>query len=69
MGPSFITFLCSTGDIKIEILNRKGDKISKLPGKEHASKKLLVELKVIWHGKWCFCVSNLVLKSCPIPNL
>ncbi|KAL4217928.1 inactivation of X chromosome by DNA methylation [Mactra antiquata] len=38
------------GDIKVEILNKKGEKISKLPGKDNASKKLLVELKVIWHA-------------------
>ncbi|XP_053383340.1 structural maintenance of chromosomes flexible hinge domain-containing protein 1-like isoform X2 [Mercenaria mercenaria] len=36
------------GDIRVEILNKKGDAVSKLPGKDNASKKLLVELKVIW---------------------
>ncbi|XP_060561375.1 structural maintenance of chromosomes flexible hinge domain-containing protein 1-like [Ruditapes philippinarum] len=36
------------GDIRVEILNKKGDCVSKLPGKDNASKKLLVELKVIW---------------------
>ncbi|XP_062594603.1 structural maintenance of chromosomes flexible hinge domain-containing protein 1-like [Saccostrea cucullata] len=40
------------GAIKIEIENRKGEKIQKLPGTTaHASqKKLLVELKVVWHS-------------------
>ncbi|XP_052765757.1 structural maintenance of chromosomes flexible hinge domain-containing protein 1-like [Mya arenaria] len=38
------------GDIKIEIINKKGDKVKSLPGKEQANKKLLVELKVIWHA-------------------
>lgn len=36
------------GDLKIHISNRKGEHVSKLPGS--AAKKLLVELKVIWHG-------------------
>ncbi|KAK7480666.1 hypothetical protein BaRGS_00028138 [Batillaria attramentaria] len=36
------------GDIKVEISNRKGELISKLPGS--SAKKLLVELKVIWHS-------------------
>ena len=40
------------GDIKVEILNKKGEKISKLPGTAATSKKLLVELKVIWHCKY-----------------
>ena len=42
------------GALKIEIENRKGEKIQKLPGTSaHAShKKLLVELKVIWHSKY-----------------
>ncbi|KAJ8322368.1 hypothetical protein KUTeg_000839 [Tegillarca granosa] len=38
------------GAIKIEILNRKREFISKLPGTAANSKKLLVELKVIWHS-------------------
>ena len=37
-----------TGDIQIEISNRKGELISKLPGSQQ--KKLLIELKVIYHG-------------------
>ena len=44
-------FYYVTGAIKVEILNRKGDKISKLPGKDNAAKKLLMELNVIWHCK------------------
>lgn len=44
------------GALKIEIENRKGEKIQKLPGTSaHAShKKLLVELKVIWHSELMF---------------
>uniref|UniRef100_A0A8C5QBI3 Structural maintenance of chromosomes flexible hinge domain containing 1 n=1 Tax=Leptobrachium leishanense TaxID=445787 RepID=A0A8C5QBI3_9ANUR len=39
------------GALKIEILNQKGDPMQKLPGTSHgASKKLLVELKVILHS-------------------
>ncbi|KAL3892332.1 hypothetical protein ACJMK2_004548 [Sinanodonta woodiana] len=38
------------GDMKVEIVNKKGEKISKLPGTAAVSKKLLVELKVIWHA-------------------
>jgi hypothetical protein len=69
------------GDIKVEISNRKGELISKLPGS--AAKKLLVELKIIWHCEsWtvqtCACVESnhkmydfggflqLVLKCCCI---
>ncbi|KAK2176980.1 hypothetical protein NP493_627g01018 [Ridgeia piscesae] len=38
------------GAIKVEIANRKGELISKLPGAAGGtSRKLLVELKVIWH--------------------
>ena len=42
------------GDMRVEITNRKGEKISKLPAAGHmtANKKLLVELKVIWHCKY-----------------
>ncbi|XP_076437622.1 structural maintenance of chromosomes flexible hinge domain-containing protein 1-like [Babylonia areolata] len=36
------------GDIKVEISNRRGELISKLPGS--SAKKLLIELKVIWHS-------------------
>ncbi|XP_041101320.1 structural maintenance of chromosomes flexible hinge domain-containing protein 1 [Polyodon spathula] len=39
------------GAIRIEILNKKGEAMQKLPGTSHSgSKKLLVELKVIWHS-------------------
>ncbi|KAL5015375.1 hypothetical protein ScPMuIL_009645 [Solemya velum] len=38
------------GNIKIEIMNKRGETISKLPGTGAASKKLLVELKVVWHS-------------------
>ncbi|CAB4024685.1 Hypothetical predicted protein, partial [Paramuricea clavata] len=37
------------GDIKVDILNGKGESISKLPGDR--GKRLLVEMKVIWHDK------------------
>lgn len=36
------------GAIKVEISNRRGELISKLPGS--SQKKLLVELKIIWHS-------------------
>jgi len=36
------------GDIRIEISNRRGEYISKLPGSQQ--KKLYVELKLTWHG-------------------
>ncbi|XP_075682492.1 structural maintenance of chromosomes flexible hinge domain-containing protein 1 [Rhinoderma darwinii] len=39
------------GALQVEILNKKGDAIQKLPGSSHtASKKLLVELKVLLHS-------------------
>ncbi|XP_020384774.2 structural maintenance of chromosomes flexible hinge domain-containing protein 1 [Rhincodon typus] len=39
------------GALRIEILNKKGETMQKLPGTSHGgSKKLLVELKVIWHS-------------------
>nr|XP_015209938.1 PREDICTED: structural maintenance of chromosomes flexible hinge domain-containing protein 1 [Lepisosteus oculatus] len=39
------------GAMRIEILNKKGEAMQKLPGSSHGStKKLLVELKVIWHS-------------------
>ncbi|XP_067835802.1 structural maintenance of chromosomes flexible hinge domain-containing protein 1 isoform X2 [Heptranchias perlo] len=39
------------GALRIEILNKKGEAMQKLPGTSHGgSKKLLVELKVIWHS-------------------
>ncbi|KAG8571143.1 hypothetical protein GDO81_011539 [Engystomops pustulosus] len=39
------------GAIRVEILNKKGEAIQKLPGTSHAaSKKLLVELKVLLHS-------------------
>ncbi|XP_059139967.1 structural maintenance of chromosomes flexible hinge domain-containing protein 1-like [Physella acuta] len=37
------------GDIKVEISNKKGEKISKIPVSA-GTKKLLVELKLIWHA-------------------
>ena len=36
------------GDIRIEVSNRRGEYISKLPGSQQ--KKLYVELKLTWHG-------------------
>ncbi|CAL1539296.1 unnamed protein product [Lymnaea stagnalis] len=38
------------GDIKVEICNKRGEKISKIPFSAAGSKKLLVELKLIWHA-------------------
>ncbi|KAK3701990.1 hypothetical protein RRG08_017880 [Elysia crispata] len=38
------------GDLKVEICNRKGEKISKIPFSTAGSKKLMMELKVIWHS-------------------
>ncbi|XP_056377631.1 structural maintenance of chromosomes flexible hinge domain-containing protein 1 [Hyla sarda] len=39
------------GALKVEILNKKGEAMQKLPGTSHtASKKLLVELKVLLHS-------------------
>ncbi|KAG9479018.1 hypothetical protein GDO78_012604, partial [Eleutherodactylus coqui] len=39
------------GALQIEILNKKGETVQKLPGASHAaSKKLLVELKVLLHS-------------------
>ncbi|XP_060084908.1 structural maintenance of chromosomes flexible hinge domain-containing protein 1-like [Ylistrum balloti] len=40
----------TVGDIKVQIANKKGELISKLPGTAVVSKKLLVELKVVWHS-------------------
>lgn len=37
------------GPIKVEILNRKGDSISRLPGTGN-TKKLVIELTVTWHS-------------------
>ena len=34
--------------MRVDILNGKGESVNKLPGDR---KRLLVELKVIWHGK------------------
>jgi len=47
----FFFHLPFPGAIKIEIANKKGETISKLPGNAASSKRLLVELKIIWHGK------------------
>ncbi|XP_050970942.1 structural maintenance of chromosomes flexible hinge domain-containing protein 1 isoform X1 [Labeo rohita] len=38
------------GPIQVEILNKKGESMSRLPGTAINSKKLLIELKVIWHS-------------------
>nr|KAI8727589.1 structural maintenance of chromosomes flexible hinge domain-containing protein 1-like; partial [Biomphalaria glabrata] len=38
------------GDIKVEISNKRGEKISKIPFSAAGTKKLLVELKLIWHA-------------------
>ncbi|BFZ21319.1 hypothetical protein BsWGS_24357 [Bradybaena similaris] len=38
------------GDIKVEICNKRAEKISKIPFSAAGSKKLLVELKLIWHS-------------------
>ncbi|KAM6977635.1 LOW QUALITY PROTEIN: structural maintenance of chromosomes flexible hinge domain-containing protein 1 [Aplochiton taeniatus] len=39
------------GPFQVEILNKKGESISRMPSGSHAAaKKLLIELKVIWHG-------------------
>ncbi|XP_071103421.1 structural maintenance of chromosomes flexible hinge domain-containing protein 1-like isoform X1 [Haliotis cracherodii] len=40
----------TVGDVKVEICNKRGEMISKLPGTAATSKKLLVELKIIWHS-------------------
>ncbi|XP_064474023.1 structural maintenance of chromosomes flexible hinge domain-containing protein 1-like isoform X2 [Ornithodoros turicata] len=36
------------GDVKVEILNTKGESVSKLPGPQN--KRLSVELKITWHS-------------------
>ncbi|KAI1889131.1 hypothetical protein AGOR_G00175910 [Albula goreensis] len=38
------------GPIHVEILNKKGELMAKMPGANSASKKLLIELKVIWQS-------------------
>ncbi|XP_039206965.1 structural maintenance of chromosomes flexible hinge domain-containing protein 1 isoform X2 [Crotalus tigris] len=38
------------GALKVEILNKKGEAMQKLPGPSHGSKKLLVQLKLILHS-------------------
>jgi len=43
-----MTYSFVTGDIRIEISNRRGEYISKLPGSQQ--KKLFVELKLTLHG-------------------
>jgi len=42
--------MCLKGDIRIEISNRRGEYISKLPGSQQ--KKLFVELKLTLHGMY-----------------
>lgn len=55
-SPSF--FCLNIGALRIEILNKKGEAMQKLPGTSHGgSKKLLVELKVILHCKY-FSIFN-----------
>ncbi|XP_013773590.1 structural maintenance of chromosomes flexible hinge domain-containing protein 1-like isoform X1 [Limulus polyphemus] len=39
------------GPIKAEVLNKRGESISKLPGSTCNQKKLLVELQVLWHSQ------------------
>lgn len=36
------------GDIKVEIQNKKGENVSKLPGAQN--KRLSVEMKIVWHS-------------------
>lgn len=36
------------GDIKVEIQNKKGENVSKLPG--YQNKRLSVEMKIVWHA-------------------
>ncbi|XP_061095529.1 structural maintenance of chromosomes flexible hinge domain-containing protein 1 [Conger conger] len=39
------------GPIHVEILNKKGEPMTRMPGSNHtSSRKLLIELKVIWHA-------------------
>lgn len=54
-----IVTLFFTGALRVEILNKRGEAMQKLPGTSHGgSKKLLVELKIILHCKntnYFFC--------------
>ena len=43
-----LLLLLSAGAIKVEIANRRDEMINKLPGS--TTRKLLIELKVIWHS-------------------
>ena len=45
---SSVLVLIFSGAMKVDILNGKGESVNKLPGDR---RRLLVELKVIWHGK------------------
>uniref|UniRef100_A0A4W3JDR8 Structural maintenance of chromosomes flexible hinge domain containing 1 n=1 Tax=Callorhinchus milii TaxID=7868 RepID=A0A4W3JDR8_CALMI len=48
---SLYKYFLLAGAMRIEILNKRGDTMQKLPGTvQGGSKKLLVELKVIWHS-------------------
>ncbi|XP_072175383.1 structural maintenance of chromosomes flexible hinge domain-containing protein 1-like [Diadema setosum] len=38
------------GPMKVEIRNRKGQAMGRLPGSQHSSKKLQVEMKIIWNS-------------------
>uniref|UniRef100_A0AAR2JQU3 SMC hinge domain-containing protein n=1 Tax=Pygocentrus nattereri TaxID=42514 RepID=A0AAR2JQU3_PYGNA len=42
------------GPIQVEILNKKGETMSRLPVANVNAKKLLIELKVIWHCKFSY---------------
>lgn len=48
-----ISWWCgSGGPIQVEILNKKGESMTRMPGTNlSSSKKLLMELKVFWHCK------------------
>lgn len=52
---------CSTsptsGPIQVEILNKKGETMSRLPVSSVASKKFQIDLKVVWHCE-CFFVDD-----------
>ena len=56
--------------MKVDILNGKGESVSKLPGDR---RRLLVELKVIWHGRIIKLLENKsmnISEGCPasLPN-
>lgn len=49
--------------MKVDIVNGKGESVSKLPGDR---RRLLVELKVIWHGRTLQLLDNFsyLIKNC-----